>query len=299
MNVPQSPSPPRLITDAGQLRKRIAEARREGQSIGLVPTMGALHAGHLSLVDAAAGECDFTVVTIFVNPTQFGPHEDLARYPRDLDRDLAALAGRGVDVVFAPTTDSMYPPGHATYIEMNGPALVLEGAHRPGHFRGVATIVLKLFNLVQPDRAYFGRKDYQQALLVRRMVEDLSLSIEVKVCPIVRETDGLALSSRNVNLSPDERTRALTISRSLRLARELVEQGTTDAATILARMRELLAEARLEVDYVALADPDTLEPVEVVDRPTLAAVAARVGNTRLIDNETIGEAKTRTEDPLR
>jgi pantoate--beta-alanine ligase len=289
MKAPRTSLPPRLVVDAAELRDRVALARRRGKTIGLVPTMGALHAGHLSLVDASVDECDFTIVTIFVNPTQFGPSEDFDHYPRDLDADLSSLEGRSVDVVFAPATDAMYPPGYATYVELHGPALVLEGAHRPGHFRGVATIVLKLFHLAQPDRAYFGRKDYQQALLVRRMTHDLDLPIDVRICPIVREADGLALSSRNVYLSPDERLRAVAISRSLRLARELVEQGTTDAGTILARMRELLAAARLDVDYVALADPETLEPVDVVDRPTLAALAARVGKTRLIDNETLGE----------
>jgi pantoate--beta-alanine ligase len=251
--------------------------------------MGALHAGHLSLVDAAKGECGFTVVTIFVNPAQFGPEEDFARYPRTLEADAKALTGRGVDVIFAPTTESMYSAAHATYVEMDGPALSLEGQFRPGHFRGVATIVLKLFHIVQPDRAYFGRKDYQQSLLMRRMVEDLDLPIRIQVCPIVREPDGLAMSSRNVFLSPDERRRALAISQSLRLARQLVAEGTTDAKTVLARMQALLHDAALRVDYIALADPDTLLPIDLVARPTVAAIAARVGATRLIDNELIGD----------
>jgi len=283
---------PPAFTDAVALGALVADARRQGKPIGLVPTMGALHAGHLSLVDTAARECGFTVVTIFVNPTQFGPNEDFASYPRTLDADLQALAGRGIDAVFVPSTDAMYRPGHSTYVEMAGPALVLEGEFRPGHFRGVATVVLKLFNLVRPDRAYFGRKDFQQALLMRRMVEDLNLPIAIEVCPIVREPDGLALSSRNVYLSPDERRRALAISQSLRLARELVERGTTDARTILARMHERLAADDLRVDYVALADPNTLEPVDVVNRPVVAAIAARVGATRLIDNEMLGEASS-------
>jgi pantoate--beta-alanine ligase len=266
----------------------VAEARGAGKVIGIVPTMGALHAGHVSLVDAARRECGFTVVSIFVNPMQFGPHEDFARYPRVLEADIELLAGHGVDLVFAPETESMLRPGHVTHVDVDGPGKPWEGTHRPGHFRGVATIVLKLFNLVQPDRAYFGRKDYQQSLLVRRMVADLDLPIHIEVCPTVREADGLALSSRNRYLTADERERALSISRSLRLARQLVKQGTTDAPAIIARMREVLEAANLTIDYVALADPESMESVSVVDRSTLAAIAARVGNTRLIDNELIG-----------
>ena len=216
---------PRVVSSRVELRAALIAARREGKSIGLVPTMGALHAGHVSLVEASAARCDFTVVTIFVNPTQFAPNEDFRKYPRTLESDLAALAGHGVDLVFTPPTDEIYRPGHATYVEPSGPALPLEGRCRPGHFRGVATIVLKLFNLVQPDVACFGRKDYQQSLVVRRMVDDFDLPIEICVCPIVREADGLALSSRNVYLDAEARRRALVLSRSLRLADELVEAG--------------------------------------------------------------------------
>ncbi len=282
-------STPLVVDDADTMRERVDQARRDGKSIGLVPTMGALHAGHLSLVDAARRDCGFVVLTIFVNPTQFGPHEDFARYPRTLEADGQLLAGHGVDLIYAPSTEAMYRAGHATYVVMEGPALVLEGEFRPGHFRGVATIVLKLLNLVRPDRAYFGRKDFQQALLMRHMVADLNLPIHVEICPIVREPDGLALSSRNVFLSTDERRRALAISQSLRLARQLVADGTTDAKTIIARMRANLAAADLQIDYVALADPNTLAPVEQVVQPTVAAIAARVGATRLIDNEMLGE----------
>lgn len=278
---------PRLITSVDELRSRVAAARRAGLTVGLVPTMGALHAGHVSLVEAAARECQLTIVTIFVNPTQFGPGEDFGRYPRTLEADLAALAGRGADVVFAPATEVMYPDAHVTFVDMGGPALGLEGDFRPGHFRGVATIVLKLFNLVQPDRAYFGRKDYQQSLVVRQLVRDLNLPLQVVVCPTIRESDGLAMSSRNRYLKSDERERALAISRSLRLARQLAGQGTRDATSILSAMRKLLDEARLEIDYVALADRETLAPLEQVDRPAVALVAARVGTTRLIDNEWI------------
>lgn len=288
MKTSHTAAPIRLIANVDELRREVAAARPAGQTVGLVPTMGALHAGHVSLVEAASRDCDLTIVTIFVNPTQFGPGEDFAKYPRRLTEDLELLGGHGAQLVFAPTTDSMYSAGHATHVEVAGPALPLEGAFRPGHFRGVATIVLKLFHLVEPDRAYFGRKDYQQSLVVRRMVRDLDLPIHVEVCPTVREADGLALSSRNQYLSAEERERALAISKSLRLAARLVGEGTRDAQTVIARMQEVLRGSNLEVDYVALADPETLEPRTVVDRPTVALVAARVGKTRLIDNELIG-----------
>jgi len=288
MKTSHTAAPIRLIAHVDELRREVAAARRAGQTVGLVPTMGALHAGHVSLVEAASRECDLTIVTIFVNPTQFGPGEDFAKYPRRLTEDMELLGGHGAQLVFAPSTDSMYATGHATHVEVAGPALPLEGAFRPGHFRGVATIVLKLFHLVEPDRAYFGRKDYQQSLVVRRMVRDLDLPIHVEVCPTVRETDGLALSSRNQYLSAEERQRALAISKSLRLAARLVGEGIRDAQTVIARMQEILRGSNLEVDYVAIADPETLEPRTVVDRPTVALVAARVGKTRLIDNELIG-----------
>jgi pantoate--beta-alanine ligase len=287
MTNPQSLSTPQVVTTAGELRRHVAVARRAGHTIGLVPTMGALHAGHLSLVDACQADCGLTIVTIFVNPTQFGPNEDFAAYPRTLAVDLERLAGHGAQFVFAPATASVYGTNDATSVEVGGPALPLEGHFRPGHFRGVATVVLKLFMLAQPDRAYFGRKDYQQSLVVRRMVEDLQLPIQIEVCPTVREADGLAMSSRNAYLSPPERRRATSISKSLFLAKQLVSQGTLDAATVLARMQETLRAADLKVDYVALADPDTLEPVAALDRPTVALIAAQVGATRLIDNERI------------
>jgi pantoate--beta-alanine ligase len=277
------------VTTRAELARRLAAVRARGKSIGLVPTMGALHAGHLSLVEASRRECDFTVVTVFVNPSQFGPNEDFARYPRTLVADLAALASLGVDLVFAPPTEEIYRPGHDTFVEVGRASAPLEGRFRPGHFRGVATVVLKLFNLVQPNAAYFGRKDYQQSLVIRRMVEDLDLPIEVRVCPTVREPDGLALSSRNAYLSADERRRALAISRSLRLAAELARQGTLDSQSILEKMRAVLAEAGgIEVDYIALVNPDTLEDVERIAGPTVAAIAAKVGKTRLIDNEIVG-----------
>jgi pantoate--beta-alanine ligase len=277
-----------VLTTRTALRERLAAVRREGKSTALVPTMGALHEGHLSLLDAARRECDFSVVSIFVNPTQFGPGEDFGRYPRTLETDLALLAARGADCVFAPPTDQMYPAGATTFVDVPAAAEPLEGQFRPGHFRGVATVVLKLFNLVQPQVACFGRKDYQQSLVVRRMVEDLDLPIRINICPTVREADGLALSSRNRYLSPPDRQRALAISRSLRLAAELVRSGTLDAPNIVRRMQAELAAQELDVDYVALADPDTLAAVPRIDRPAVALIAARVGGTRLIDNELIG-----------
>jgi pantoate--beta-alanine ligase len=271
-----------------ELRRHLAAARSSGLSVGLVPTMGALHEGHLSLVDACRRDVGLTVVTIFVNPAQFGPGEDYARYPRTLSADFELLAGRGADLVFVPETDVIYGPDHATYVEVGGPALPLEGIFRPGHFRGVATVVLKLFHLVEPDRAYFGRKDFQQSLVVRRMAADLDLPIEIVVCPIVREPDGLALSSRNAYLSSHERQRALAISRSLQRARQLVDAGQRDAAAIVAEMREMLRAADLQVDYVAICDPQTLQPIDQIDRPAVGLLAARVGATRLIDNELLG-----------
>jgi pantoate--beta-alanine ligase len=280
---------PRLLTCVAALREQVAAARQAGDAVGLVPTMGALHAGHLSLVEAAERECRLTIVSIFVNPTQFGPGEDFNRYPRNQESDLEFLAGGGEKrIVFAPATEVIYPPGFATRVEVDGPAAPLEGRFRPGHFQGVATVVLKLFTLAAPDRAYFGRKDYQQSLVVRRMAADLDLPIEIEVCPTVREADGLALSSRNRYLSSAERERALAISRGLRLAARLVAEGTRDAATIVARMENLLEQARLQIDYVSIADRDTLEPLRSIDRPAVALVAARVGATRLIDNELLG-----------
>jgi pantoate--beta-alanine ligase len=279
---------PDVLTTRRALRERLSAVRRDGRSIALVPTMGALHEGHLSLLDAARAECGFSVVSIFVNPTQFGPGEDFGRYPRTLEADVALLAARGADCVFAPATEEMYPPGASTSVEVPSVSAPLEGQFRPGHFRGVATVVLKLFNLVQPDVACFGRKDYQQSLVVRRMVADLDLPIRICVCPTVREPDGLALSSRNRYLSPADRQRALAISRSLRLAMDLIAAGTRDAATIRAEMLAELAGQQLEVDYVALADRETLAALERIDRPAVALIAARVGGTRLIDNELIG-----------
>jgi pantoate--beta-alanine ligase len=284
------PQRPPIATTRAKLSAALDDVRRAGKSIGLVPTMGALHEGHLSLVDAARREADFVVATIFVNPTQFGPGEDFERYPRSLERDCEQLAIRGVDLVFAPPTDEIYRPSHATYVEMGGVALPLEGKFRPGHFRGVATVVLKLLNLVRPNVAMFGQKDYQQSLVIRRLVEDFDLPVRICVCPIVRDADGLALSSRNAYLDPASRQQALALSRSLRVAEEAYAGGERNAGAILERMRGVLAGARdLKPAYVVLADAATLEPLERLDRPAVALLAATIGSTRLIDNHVFGD----------
>lgn len=275
-----------IATTKNELRAAVQSARDERRPIGLVPTMGALHRGHLSLVEAARRADDFTIATIFVNPTQFGPHEDLERYPRTLEADLAALRNAGTGLVFVPDSNEVYGPRHATFVEVGAVAEPLEGHARPGHFRGVATVVLKLFNLAAPDRAYFGQKDYQQTLVVRQLVADLDLPIEIRVCPTVREPDGLAMSSRNAYLSADERAQARVLYQSLRRAAELVTGGERDPAVVQAAMQQCMgAVPEVTVEYLAVVDRDTLGPLPVIDRAALAAVAARVGKTRLIDNE--------------
>jgi len=276
---------PKLVTALAALREELTAVRRAGKKIGFVPTMGALHEGHLSLVRAAKAECEFVVVSIYVNPSQFGPGEDLAKYPRTLDADLELLAGCGADLVFAPTDKEMYRPGHSTWVDVGPIAESLEGVCRPGHFRGVATVVLKLLNMVRPDAAYFGLKDVQQLLVVHRMAHDLDLPTAIRPCPTVREPDGLAMSSRNRYLSPAARQRALVLWKSLRKARELVEQGERDAASIVRQMRAVIETAEdARIDYVALVDPETLEPIETLAGPTLAVLAVKIENTRLIDN---------------
>jgi pantoate--beta-alanine ligase len=280
------PAAPRLITGIAELREAVRAARRQGKRIGLVPTMGALHAGHVSLVAASCRECQFTIVTIFVNPLQFAPHEDFNKYPRTLEADLKMLAGEPVDVVFAPDrAEDIVNSSQATFVEVRGAAEPLEGKSRPSHFRGVATIVLKLFNLAEPDVAYFGEKDFQQAAVIQQMVRDLNLDIEIRVMPIVRESDGLAMSSRNRYLDPEARKQALSLNRSLARAAELVAAGERHADKIVAAMRAVFATSPdVQLDYLVLVDPETFAPVTRIERPTLAAVAAKVGSTRLIDN---------------
>ena len=259
-----------------------AESAGMARPLGLVPTMGALHEGHMSLVRRAREENATAAVSIFVNPAQFGPGEDFAAYPRDIDADLARLDEAGVDVVFAPAADEMYPEGFDTYVEVGRIAERLEGEARPGHFRGVATVVCKLLSIVRPDRAYFGNKDAQQGLVIQRLNADLDLGVEVVMCPTVREPDGLALSSRNAYLAAEERKAASVLYRALGLARSM---GRGSAEAVRAAMLELLeAEPLASVDYVSVADAATLEELETVDRPALVSLAVRIGSTRLIDN---------------
>lgn len=276
---------PPVVQTIREIRELVLRAKAGGRRVGVTPTMGALHAGHLSLAAESNRACDVTVVTIFVNPTQFAPHEDFSKYPRTLEADLERLATLRVDAVFAPLPKEMYPPGFSTYIEPPQVAKPWEGERRPGHFRGVTTVVLKLFHAVPADVAYFGQKDYQQATVIRRMVDDLNLAIEIRVLPTVREADGLAMSSRNVYLSDDERRRALAISRSLRKAVQLTEQGERDAGVVRRAMLETLQSGGVDrIDYAAIVAPNTLDSLERLDGPAVALIAAHVGKTRLIDN---------------
>jgi pantoate--beta-alanine ligase len=259
--------------------------RREGKTIGFVPTMGYLHEGHLSLVRASTDRADVTVVSIFVNPTQFGPNEDFKKYPRDLEKDAAFLTAAGVDVLFYPEAAEIYPPGYRTFVEVEGLQDRLCGRSRPGHFRGVATVVLKLFDIVAPDRAFFGAKDAQQVLIIRRMAADLDLDVEVVTCPLVREPDGLALSSRNAYLGPAERKAALVLSTGLRWAEKAVAAGERDAGRLVAGIRSIIeAEPLARIDYVEAVDPETLDPVAEIGGEVLVALAVFIGATRLIDN---------------
>ena len=273
------------------IRRAVAAARAAGKRVGLVPTMGALHEGHRSLMRAARRECGFVVATIFVNPTQFGPHEDFDRYPRPIEDDMAICRAEGVDLVYHPAVASIYPAGFSTYIDVEGISTVLEGKFRPGHFRGVATVVLKLFNIAQADVAYFGRKDYQQQMLIRRMCRDLDVPIEIRTCPTIREPDGLALSSRNRYLSESERRSALSLSQALRRARQMLERGEQDVALVRAAMHETLRAAPgVEIEYATIAHPETLEELAAPLPEMVALIAARLGKTRLIDNEVVGPA---------
>jgi len=267
----------------------LSDLRRERAALlgtfGLVPTMGALHAGHLSLVRRAKAENDHVGVSIFVNPTQFGPQEDLNKYPRPLDHDLQLLAEAGVDLVWTPTPDSMYPEGFQTWITVENVTQPLEGERRPGHFRGVATVVAKLFNAFTPDRAYFGQKDAQQVVVIKRMAHDLNFPVAVVVCPILREPDGLALSSRNVYLNPTERAAATVLYRALSEAKAAFEAGEREAAKLRQIMSAVLASEPLaRPDYVSAADPDTLVELEHVEKGVLFSMAVQIGTTRLIDN---------------
>lgn len=279
------------VTSVAAMRSKADEMRREGKRIGFVPTMGYLHEGHLDLARTLRPLCDCVVVSIFVNPSQFGPGEDLQRYPRDLERDSNLAEDAGCDLLFVPTAEEMYPAGARTWVTVEGLGAVLEGAFRPTHFRGVATVVTMLFNIVKPHMAAFGQKDAQQALIIRRMVRDLHMDVELCIVPTRREADGLAMSSRNTYLSGSERNEALAISRSLRIAREAFAAGEHRVAALRERMtEELTATGALLLDYLAFVDAETLEDVTTIDdRPVLVAIAARIGTTRLIDNTILGE----------
>ena len=268
----------------------LASARRSFPgTVGLVPTMGYLHEGHLSLVRRARADSDCVTVSIFVNPTQFGPQEDLSKYPRDLERDLGLLEPLGVDLVWMPTVEVMYPPGYQTWVEVETVTRPLEGAMRPGHFRGVTTVVAKLFTAVQPHKAYFGQKDAQQAAVIRQMTRDLNFPIEIVVCPIVREPDGLAMSSRNVYLNSEERNAATVLYRALNAAKNQYEGGERDAEKLRQIMREVIAgEPLAQMQYVSCADYDTLQELETVTGKALLSMAVYLGKTRLIDNFVLG-----------
>jgi pantoate--beta-alanine ligase len=267
------------------MKEATRQAREQSHLIGLVPTMGALHEGHLSLVRAAKKECSRVYASIFVNPKQFGPHEDFAKYPRAFESDAAKFAELGVDALFAPAPEEIYQPGFSTYVNVEGIGDRLEGRSRPGHFRGVATVVLKLFEIVQPDFAYFGRKDAQQAAIIQQMVRDLNLSVRIVVCPIVREPDGLALSSRNAYLNAEERRAATVLNRALQAAREKLALGTRDALELQNTMRAVFEkEPLVRLDYAEVVSADNFEPIVRVSRSSYVLVAAHVGKTRLLDN---------------
>ncbi|MGA2345196.1 MAG: pantoate--beta-alanine ligase [Candidatus Sulfotelmatobacter sp.] len=272
-----------------EMRNASRAARRAGGRLGFVPTMGALHEGHLSLVQAARAASDVVAASIFVNPTQFGPNEDLVKYPRSFERDCELLEREGVELLFAPAVEEMYPAGAVTWVTVEGLSDKLDGRSRPGHFRGVTTVVAKLFHVVEPDAAFFGQKDAAQVAIIRRMVRDLNLAVELVVCPIVREADGLAMSSRNAYLDAEQRKRALVLHRSLMRVQQLAGAGERSAARLLAAGRdEIASESSVRLDYFEIVDAETLDRVEEVSGGALVAVAAYVGSTRLIDNVVLG-----------
>jgi pantoate--beta-alanine ligase len=276
----------RIVATIAEFRK--LRSKLDGP-VGFVPTMGYLHEGHLSLVRQAKTENPSVVASIFVNPTQFGPKEDFARYPRDPERDLALLEKEGTDIVFMPEAEEMYPPGFNSWVEVGGLTEKLEGAARPGHFRGVATVVAKLFNIVRPDRAYFGQKDAQQLLVIKKMVKDLDMGLEIIAAPTVREPDGLAMSSRNTYLSAEERKQATVLYQSLQLAQRLYAGGEKDAGAIKAQMTALIGQQPLaDIEYISIADSATLDELDKVKPPALVSMAVRFGKTRLIDNVVVG-----------
>ena len=275
----------RIETTVKAVKEQVKAWKAEGLSIGFVPTMGYLHEGHGSLIKAARAENDKVVVSIFVNPMQFGPKEDLASYPRDLEKDSALCESLGADLIFHPEPSEMYHDNFSSYVDMTGLTEELCGLSRAGHFRGVCTVVNKLFNIVQPDKAYFGQKDAQQLAVIKHMVEDLNMNLEIIGCPIIREDDGLAKSSRNTYLSPEERKAALVLSRSIALGRKMVEDGATETADVIKAMTDLINEEPMSrIDYVKAVDGLTMQQIEKVQKPMLVAIAVYIGTTRLIDN---------------
>jgi pantoate--beta-alanine ligase len=283
----------RILPTIAEMRAACAEARRGGRRLGFVPTMGALHEGHLSLVRAARARCDAVAASIFVNPTQFGPQEDFSKYPRTFERDRELLEKEKVDLLFAPSVEEMYPKGAVTFVTVEGLSEKLCGRSRPGHFRGVTTVVAKLFHIVQPNLAFFGQKDAAQAVIIRKMVRDLDLPVEIVVCPIVREADGLALSSRNAYLDATQRRSATVLYRALRRVEELAARGECRSAALIEAAQQVFGEEpAVRVDYVEIVDNDTLDPVADVSRGALVAVAAFVGTTRLIDNVVLAKVQS-------
>jgi len=275
----------KICQTIAEMRAVSRGARQDGRRLGFVPTMGALHAGHISLVRAARRQCDAVAVSIFVNPTQFGPREDFSKYPRTFDRDREMLEAETVDILFAPSTEEMYPAGATTFVTVEALSEKLCGRSRPGHFRGVTTVVSKLFNIVEPDLAFFGQKDSAQAVIIRRMVRDLGFNVEIVVCPIVREPDGLALSSRNAYLDPRQRKQATVLYRSLMRVQSLADRGERDSARLIAAALDVFKEEpETRLDYLEIVDRETLDPVANTSKGALVAVAAFVGTTRLIDN---------------
>ena len=283
----------RICTTIKEMRAACRAARHAGKRLGFVATMGALHEGHLSLVRAVKASCDLVAASIFVNPTQFGPNEDLAKYPRSFERDRELLEKEGVELLFAPSVEELYPPGAMTWVTVEELSSKLDGSSRPGHFRGVTTVVAKLFHIIEPDASFFGQKDAAQVAIIRRMVRDLHLPVEIVVCPIMRESDGLAMSSRNAYLDPQQRRQALTLHRSLLRVKQLADQGEHSTAKLIAAGREEFApETSVRLDYFEIVDAETLDAVADVSRGALVAVAAFVDTTRLIDNIVLPTSST-------
>ncbi len=275
----------RVIENIKDLKAIVRSQKQSGKTIGFVPTMGYLHEGHISLAKKSVSENDFTIMSIFVNPTQFGPKEDFSEYPRNMEKDTVMAENAGVDVVFSPTEKEMYPYGYNTYVNVEQITDTLCGESRPGHFKGVATVVTKLFNIVEPDKAYFGQKDAQQAVVIKRMVRDLNMSVEIITCPIIREQDGLAMSSRNTYLNEEERKAALILSKSLLEAERLVKSGEKNSSKIIKHIKDMISAEKLaNVEYIKIVDQEDLRDVNEIDKKALIALAVRFGSTRLIDN---------------